>query len=146
MSFFMFASLYFMSKIFLRLLSFFWDEEGSSILFREVRNCEASLVIFCGLQNVEDLFLFLGTELYWEARCLVWCSGIQVGRKFVSVSKQLLYRSSLYGSEDSQQKAQLIILCPDVWSRRSLRNVCRSVLSCTFSPRRRRTNHSQRTH
>jgi len=114
MSFFMFASLYFMSKIFLRLLSFFWDEEGSSILFREVRNCEASLVIFCGLQNVEDLFLFLGTELYWEARCLVWCSGIQVGRKFVSVSKQLLYRSSLYGSEDSQQKAQLIILCPDV--------------------------------
>jgi len=71
----MFVFLYFMSKTFLPLLSFFWDEEGSSILFRKcgrnVRNCAASLVIFYGLQNVKDLFLFLGTELYWEARCLV---------------------------------------------------------------------------
>jgi len=71
-------------------------------------------MIFCGLQNVKDLFLFLGKELYWEARCLVWCSGIQGGTKFVSVSKEFLYRSSLYGSGDSQEKAQLIILCPHV--------------------------------
>jgi hypothetical protein len=70
-------------------------------------------MIFCGLQNVIDLFLFLGKELCWEARCLVWCSGIQDGRNFVSVSKDLLYRSSLYVSEAIQEKAQLIILCPD---------------------------------
>jgi hypothetical protein len=114
----MFVSLYFMSKTFLRLRLFFWDEEGSSILLRKygknVRNSAVSLMIFCVFRMSKSSFLFLGKEIYWEARCLVWCSGIQGGRKFVSVSQELLYRSSLYGSEDSQEKAQLIILCPDV--------------------------------
>jgi hypothetical protein len=71
----MFVSLYFVSQTFLRLRLFFWDEEGSSILLRKygknVPSCAVPLIIFCGLQNVKDLFLFLGKELYWEARCLV---------------------------------------------------------------------------
>jgi hypothetical protein len=48
--FFMFVSLYFMSKTFLRLRLFFCNEEGSVILFRKcgrnVWNCAASLMIF----------------------------------------------------------------------------------------------------
>jgi hypothetical protein len=80
-----------MSKTFLLLRLFFGDEEGNSILLRKygqkVRNCAMSFMIFCGLQNIKDLFLFLDKELYWEARCLVWCGSIQSGRKFVTVPK-----------------------------------------------------------
>ena len=60
----MFVSLYFVSKTFLRLRSFsgmkmeagFCSEKNGE----NVRNCALLLMIFCCLQDVKDLFLFLG--------------------------------------------------------------------------------------